>query len=286
MSAADRPVGGHVPVAGGPATGGLKYADQIGAEVVQIFVSNPRGWALPDGRPDEDEKLRAGGVPVFVHANYLINVGSPTPETLEKSLASIRHALRRGHAVGAGGVVIHTGSSVTQSRDDAIRQVHERLLPVLEEIPDDGPALLLEPMAGQQNMLCATVDQLGPYFDALEHHPKLGVCLDTCHAWAAGHDLTAEKGVHETLNLLLETVGPGRLKLVHANDSKDPCGSGRDRHENIGAGLIGESPFAALFHHPATEGVPFIIETPGRAPEPHRRDIETLKRLRDTPPGS
>lgn len=283
MNAADRPIGGHVPVAGGAATGGLKYAGQIGAEVVQIFVSNPRGWALTEGRPEEDEKLRASGVPVFVHANYLINVGSPTAETLEKSLASIRHALRRGRALGAEGVVMHTGSAVTRSTQEALGQIHEHLLPVLEEIPDDGPALLLEPMAGQQNMLCATVDQLGPYFDALEHHPKLGVCLDTCHAWAAGHDLTAEKGVHETLELLVKTVGPGRLRLIHANDSKDPCGSRRDRHENIGAGHLGESPFAALLHHPATEGVPFVIETPGRSPEPHRRDIQILKRLRDAP---
>ncbi|HEX2316814.1 MAG TPA: deoxyribonuclease IV [Thermomonospora sp.] len=286
MSAEHTPaslVGGHVPVAGGLATGGLKYAGEIGAEAIQVFVGNPRGWAAPAGKPAEDERLRESGVPVFVHANYLINPGSPSAETLERSLASIRHALGRGHAIGAGGVVIHTGSSVTQSYEDAMRQVHETLLPVLEEIPDDGPPLLLEPMAGQANMLCATVQQLGPYFEALEHHPKLGVCLDTCHAWAAGHDLTAPDGVRETLDALVETVGEGRLRLVHANDSKDPCGSGRDRHENIGAGTIGEAPFAALFRHPAVAGVPFIIETPGRAPEPHRKDVETLKRLRDEP---
>ncbi|REE99555.1 deoxyribonuclease IV [Thermomonospora umbrina] len=286
MSAAHSPVGGHVPVAGGPATGGLKYAGQIDAEVVQIFVSNPRGWAMTAGKPDEDAKLREGELPVFVHANYLINVGSPSPETLERSLASIRHALERGRAVGAGGVVVHTGSSVTQSYEDAMRQVHEHLLPVLEEIPDDGPPLLLEPMAGQANMLCATVQQLGPYFEALEHHPRLGVCLDTCHAWAAGHDLTAPNGVRETMDALVETVGEGRLKLIHANDSKDPCGSGRDRHENIGAGKLGEAPFAELFRHPAARGVPFVIETPGRAPEPHLKDVETLKRLRDAPPES
>ncbi|ACY98579.1 MULTISPECIES: deoxyribonuclease IV [Thermomonospora] len=281
MSAVHTPIGGHVPVAGGLATGGLKYAERIGAEVIQVFVGNPRGWAMPGGKPEEDARLRESGVPVFVHANYLINPGSPNPETLEKSLAAIRHALRRGHQIGAGGVVIHTGSSVSQSYEQAMRQIHERLLPVLEEIGEDGPPLLLEPMAGQSNMLCATVQQLGPYFEALEHHPKLGVCLDTCHAWAAGHDLTAPGGVKETMDALVATVGPGRLKLIHANDSKDPCGSCRDRHENIGAGHIGEAPFAELLRHPAAAGVPFVIETPGRDPEPHRKDIETLKRLRD-----
>jgi deoxyribonuclease-4 len=130
-------------------------------------------------------------------------------------------------------------------------------------------------------MLCAKVQDLGPFFEKLEHHPKLGVCFDTCHAFAAGHDLAAPGGVKDTIDALVATVGEGRLKLIHANDSKDPCGSGRDRHENIGAGRIGEQPFADLFHHPALQGLPFLIETPGRAPEPHARDVATLKRLRD-----
>lgn len=280
---AHTPVGAHVPVAGGLATGGLKYAADIGAEAVQVFVANPRGWALPEGKPAEDEKLRAADVPVYVHTPYLVNFGSPSPETLAKSLATVRHSLTRGRAIGALGVVVHTGSAVTQTYDEAMAQVHEHVLPLLEEIPDDGPALLLEPMAGQNHMLCAKVQDLGPFFEKLEHHPKLGVCFDTCHAFAAGHDLAAPGGVKDTIDALIATVGEGRLKLVHANDSKDPCASGRDRHENIGAGQIGEPPFADLFHHPAVEGIPFLIETPGRAPAPHAKDIKTLKHLRDTP---
>jgi deoxyribonuclease-4 len=277
------PVGAHVPVAGGLATGGLKYAAEIGAEAVQVFVSNPRGWALPEGKAAEDARLREqDAVPVFVHACYLVNFGSPNAETLAKSVASVRHALRRGRAIGARGVVVHTGSAVSQPYEDAMRQVHEHVLPLLEEIPEDGPDLLLESMAGQGRMLCRKVRELGPFFEALEHHPKLGVCFDTCHAFAAGHDLTVPDGVSETIDELTATVGDGRLKLVHANDSKDECGSARDRHENIGAGRIGEKPFAALFRHPAVAGVPFIIETPGRAPDPHRKDVETLKRLRDS----
>ncbi|GLZ10501.1 putative endonuclease 4 [Actinomadura sp. NBRC 104425] len=276
------PVGAHVPVAGGLATGGLKYAAEIGAEAVQVFVSNPRGWALPDGRPAEDARLREQeDLPVYVHAAYLVNFGSPSADTLAKSVASVRHALRRGRDIGARGVVVHTGSAVSQPYEDAMRQVRDQLLPLLEEIPDDGPDLLLEPMAGQGRMLCAKVEQLGPFFEALDRHPRLGVCFDTCHAFAAGHDLSAPGGAAATIDALVETVGEGRLKLVHANDSKDACGSARDRHENIGAGRIGEEPFAELFRHPAVAGVPFIIETPGRAPEPHRRDVETLKRLRD-----
>jgi deoxyribonuclease IV len=278
------PVGAHVPVAGGLATGGLKYAALIGAEAIQVFVSNPRGWAMAAGRPEEDQRLRAHGddtgMPVFVHAPYLINLGSPNPRTVESSVASIRHGLLRGAAIGARGVVVHTGSAVSQSRDAALRQVREHLLPLLDEIPADGPDLLLEPMAGQGAMLCATVQDLGPYLDALDRHPRAGVCLDTCHAFAAGHDLAAPGGVAATLDALAATAGAERLKLIHANDSKDVCGSAKDRHENIGAGRIGAEPFAELFRHPVSRGVPLVIETPGRSPDPHRADIDTLKGVR------
>lgn len=274
-------IGAHVPVAGGLATGGLRYAADIGAEVVQVFVSNPRGWAMAAGKPAEDEKLREHEMTVFVHAPYLINLGSPNPQTLEHSVASVRHALARGRDIGALGVVMHTGSAVTQSREDAMRQVREHLLPLLDEIPDDGPDLLLEPMAGQGAMLCATVQDLGPYLDALDRHPRAGICLDTCHAFAAGHDLSSRAGMAETLQALSETVGEGRLKLIHANDSKDVRGSAKDRHENIGAGHIGADPFGELFTHPVSRGVPLTIETPGRGPEPHRADVDTLKKLRD-----
>ncbi|GGO81831.1 deoxyribonuclease IV [Nonomuraea cavernae] len=273
-------IGGHVLVAGGLATGGLKYMAEIGAEMIQVFVTNPRAWALTAGRPDEDAKLAESGVDTFVHVPYLANFGSPTPATLAGSVALVRHTLRRGVETGAKGVVVHTGSAVTGSRDDAMRQVREHLLPLLDEIPEGGPDLLLEPMAGQGAMLCATVQDLEPYLAALDWHPRAGVCLDTCHAFAAGHDLAAEGGVRETFDLL-HRIAPGRLKLIHANDSKDVCGSKKDRHENIGAGHIGTAPFAALMRHPAVAGVPICIETPGKA-EKHRADIELLKSLRDS----
>ncbi|MEW9527925.1 deoxyribonuclease IV [Microbispora sp. NPDC049125] len=271
-------IGGHVFVAGGLATGGLRYAADIGAEMIQVFVTNPRGWALSGGDPAEDARLRESGMPVFLHAAYLVNFGSPTVATLENSTAVVRHTLRRAAEIGALGVVVHTGSAVTQPREDAMRQLREHVLPLLDELPDDGPDLLLEPMAGQGQMLCATVQDLGPYLEALDHHPRVGVCLDTCHAFGAGHDLSAPGGVRETLDALHE-VAPGRLRLIHANDSKDACGSKKDRHENIGAGRIGAEPFGDLMRHPVTAGVPLCIETPGKV-ERHRADIDLLKKLR------
>ena len=280
------PVGGHVPVAGGLATVGLGYARTLGAETVQVFVANPRGWATPAGNPAQDERFRAEseaeGLSAWVHAPYLINFGSHTEATVEHSVTSLRHSLRRAREIGARGVVVHTGSATGgRPREVALAQVRERMRPLLDELThDDDPFLLLESTAGQGSSLCSRAEDLGPYFDALDHHPRLGICLDTCHIFAAGHDLTGPDGMARTLDELVATVGEGRLKLIHANDSEDVVGAHKDRHANIGAGHIGEEPFRTLFTHPATEGVPLVIETPG-GPEGHAADVERLKKLRE-----
>ena len=278
------PVGAHVPVAGGLGKA-LAYAREIGAGAIQVFASNPRGWAPSAGDPAQDASFRAGcaadGIPVYVHAPYLVNFGSPTEATLTRSVEAVRHGLRRASAIGARGVVVHAGSAVAGAhRDAAMSQLRTYLLPLLEEADPTGPRLLVEPTAGGGQALAATVQELGPWFDQLDAHPLLGVCLDTCHAFAAGHDVSAPGGMKKTLDALVKTVGRGRLALVHANDSKDPLGSSRDRHQSIGAGQIGKDPFAELFRHPATRGVPVVVETPGDAADT-RRDIAVLCSLRD-----
>lgn len=280
------PIGGHVPVSGGLAATGVSWADAIGAEAVQVFVANPRGWATNSGSPRQDEEFRAAcaerDVPAFVHAPYLINPGSHTEATARNSVASLRHSLRRGREIGASGVVVHTGSATGgRDRATALDQVGRLLRPLLEELThEDDPWLLLEPTAGQGFSLCSLVEDLGPYFEVLGRHPRLGVCLDTCHVFAAGHDLAAPGGVKRTLDELESVTGPGRLRLIHANDSKDVAGARKDRHANIGAGHIGPGPFADLMAHPATEGVPLVIETPG-GKEGHAADVALLKELRD-----
>ncbi|WP_327655192.1 deoxyribonuclease IV [Streptomyces sp. NBC_00483] len=279
------PIGGHVPVAGGLASVGLSYARDLKAETVQVFVANPRGWATPPGNPKQDEDFRvqcaAENIPAYVHAPYLINFGSHTEATVDKSVDSLRHSLRRARAIGALGVVVHTGSATGgREREVALAQVRERMLPLLDELThEDDPFLLLESTAGQGASLCSRTWDFGPYFDVLDRHPKLGVCLDTCHIFAAGHDLTGPAGMKQTLDLLVDTVGEGRLKLIHANDSKDVVGAHKDRHENIGSGHIGEDPFRELLAHPATENVPLVIETPG-GKEGHAADVARLQGLR------
>jgi deoxyribonuclease-4 len=183
--------------------------------------------------------------------------------------------------------VIHAGSAVgwpdADGRDQALRQAGALLLPLLDALADDGPDLLIEPMAGQGQMLCARAADLAPYLDALRRHPKAGVCMDTCHMFAAGHDLTAPAGVDDLLAELAGAAGPASVKLVHANDSLLGCGSRKDRHEAIGKGEIGTEPFRALLADPRLAGVPFVTETPGGR-DGHARDIALLKDLRGQPP--
>ena len=286
LSPTARPVGGHAPAAGGLAATALPYLDATGAEAVQVFVGNPRAWALPAADPDQDAQFAAGcaerRVIVYIHAALLLNLGSPTPATVERSAATLAHALSRGTAIGAVGVVFHAGSAVDGTHPRvALQRVRRALLPLLDRAAADRlPKLLVEPGAGGGGSLASRVEQLGPYLAAVDHHPWLGVCFDTCHAWAAGHDLAAPGGMAATLDALVATCGAGRLALVHANDSRDGCGSTRDRHETIGKGAIGEAAFAELMTHPATAGVPVVVETPTERHLGHAADIATLKRLR------
>jgi deoxyribonuclease-4 len=283
------PVGTHVLVGKGLVAGALTTAVELGCETFQIFVGNPRGWALSAGNPAVDKEFRREteslGIRTFIHSPYLVNLGSPTPATYEKSVVTVAHNLRRAVEIGAEGVVVHTGSFVdpTGSPDlhaAAMDRVREGLLPVLDLLEgDDAPWLLLEPTAGQGRSLCAGVEDLQTYLAAVDFHPRAGICLDTCHVFAAGAPLDEPGGTAATVDRIVEIGGPGRLRLLHANDSMDVRGSFRDRHQKIGQGHIGVDSFRELFAHPATDGVPFVLETPGsrNADDP---DLALLRQLR------
>jgi len=286
------PVGAHTSVAGGLAQA-LPRAEAIGSEAIQVFVSSPRAWAPPPDDPDGDAAFADScRLPVFVHAPYLINFGSPSPETLAKSSGCLEFALRRGAAIGAAGVVMHAGSAVLGSGgtpaskgvaggrawEDAMAQARECLLPLLDSVPD-APRLLIEPTAGGGGALASDASTLGAYLDVLGRDERIGVCLDTCHMHAAGHDLSTAAGFAGALRAYAKAAGRGAIGLIHVNDSRDPAGSKRDRHESIGRGTIGRDAFAALFSTPAVRGVPLVVET---AEADHAADVATLKSLRDT----
>jgi deoxyribonuclease-4 len=274
-------VGAHVSIAGGLLKA-LDRADAVGAEVIQIFVTNPRGWAAgPDPDPLQVAAFRAGAaerrLPVFVHAPYLINVGAPDALIAARSAAGLAVAIERATLVGADGVVVHAGSAVRADRfDAALAQAGDLIRGVLDTAPDGAPDLLIEPTAGGGAALASTVPSLAAYLAAIDD-PRVGVCLDTCHLHAAGHNLTGPGALTKTIRSVVRSIGRGRIGLVHVNDSRDPAGSRRDRHACVGDGTIGTEPLADLFRTPGLRGVPMVVETPDAD---QARDLATLARLR------
>jgi deoxyribonuclease-4 len=277
-------LGAHTPTSGGMAKRSIAYAQEVKAEAIQVFASNPRGWAMPDANVEADKLFRDKAleldIETYVHAPFLINLGSPTVATYENSVASTAYSLRRASEIGSKGVVVHTGSAVDADHvDKAWKQIKKGMMPVLNKLKDEDPWLLLEPTAGQGQSLVKKLDDLLHYFEALEWHPKVGVCLDTCHVFAAGHDIAKKGGMTETLDLLVKLVGIERIKLIHTNDSMDVCGALKDRHQNLGDGEIGLKAFEELLAHPVAQNAPLILETPGME-EKHGEEIALLSKMR------
>jgi deoxyribonuclease IV len=292
-------IGAHVSVAGG-LRNAVANAVAVGCESFQVFVSNARGWAPPPLDPAADERFRAdlaaaGLGPLFVHAPYLVNFASASPVTRERSGQAVAAALAKAAAIGAAGVVVHAGAAQASGRAAGLATTREALLPLADAIgdrpgpptawaPPGGPDLILELTAGTRGALAARFDEMAELLAACDHHPRLKVCMDTCHAQAAGYDLGDPAGAVKALDELFATLGD-RVVLVHANDSRDPVGAGRDRHCPIGTGSIGDQGFAAILAHPGLAHLPVITETTGD-PDQMAADLGRLHRLRPPPRGA
>jgi deoxyribonuclease IV len=271
-------IGAHVSVAGGLHRA-VGNASTAGCESLQVFVSNARGWAPPPVDPAGDERflaeLGAAGLgPLFVHAPYLVNFASASPVTRERSLAVVAATLAKAAGIGAAGVVVHAGAALASGRPAGLASTREALLALADAAPD----LVLELTAGTRGALASRFEEMAELLAACDHHPRLKVCMDTCHAQAAGYDLGDPAGAAKALDELFATLGD-RVVLVHANDSRDPVGAGRDRHCPIGTGTIGDQGFAAILAHPGLATLPVITETTGD-PDQMAADLTRLKRLR------
>jgi len=281
-------IGAHVSVAGG-LDQAVGNAAAVGCEALQVFVSNARGWAPPPVDPAADERFRAGlagaGLgPLFVHAPYLVNFASASPVTRERSSEAVAAALAKGAAIGAAGVVVHAGAALASGRAAGLASTREALLPLADASAAlDGPDLVLELTAGTRGALAARFDDMAELLAACGNHPRLTVCMDTCHAQAAGYDLGDPAGAVKALDELFATLGD-RVVLIHANDSRDPVGAGRDRHCPIGTGTIGDQGFTAILAHPGLATLPVITETTGD-PAQMTADLTRLRRLRPLPRG-
>ncbi|WP_345483165.1 deoxyribonuclease IV, partial [Actinopolymorpha pittospori] len=271
-------IGSHVAVGGGLVRVGLREAEEVEAEVIQIFASNPRAWRPSRVDPRLDvlfrERCAELSVPVFVHASHLINLGSPSAQTRESSITLLAHTLRRAADLGARGVVVHAGTSVSRGRREvALGALHDLVGRLLDEVREQVQ-LLIEPTAGGGEALASTVDSTIEYLAALDDE-RVGVCLDTCHLHAAGEPMTTATGVQHTVGRVAASIGAERVGLIHVNDSRDASGSRRDRHESLGNGQIGVEAFAGLFLSPELASVPMLVETPS-----HREDVAFLKSQR------
>jgi deoxyribonuclease-4 len=216
---------------------------------------------------------------VFLHAIYLINLGTADEAHLDRGVQSLINYMNLAAEIGATGVVFHPGSHKGAGYEAILAQSVAAIQRVLENSPD-GPYLAVENMAGMGQHIGAKFDELGRIIEGVKS-PRLKVCLDTQHSFAAGYDLASTEGIESMISEFEDTIGVSNLLVVHANDSKRPCGSGVDRHDNIGDGFIGESGFATIMGHPAFRDVPFLLEVPGFDEKgPDQKNIDILKALR------
>lgn len=279
---------GAVPLIGGHCHGGItgavKSALEIGAQAMQIFIGSPQTWREPQPAPSDMTRFKADVIkeglgPVFVHGNYLVNLASSSQDNLHKSVLNMHKALRLADQCGADGLIFHPGSARGTTRADAITKILAAIVVILKDY-DGHCKLLMEVTAGQGQTIGDRFSELGEIIKELDYDKRLGVCWDTCHLFCAGYDVATEKGLAKTISDFEKEVGFEWLVSIHANDSKAPLGSKRDRHENIGQGYIGEAAFRRMLHQPELRPLPWILEVPGFADKgPDRKNIEILHRL-------
>ncbi|HET8607548.1 MAG TPA: deoxyribonuclease IV [Gaiellaceae bacterium] len=277
-------IGGHVSSSGGIHTA-VDRAEAFGCDAVQIFTQSPRMWRPTNHDPANLERFReraaeAGLRGVVCHALYLINLAAPDDAIHEKSVAALRQTVEVACAIDADGVVFHVGSHLGSGFDTGLERVVPALADCLESC-SGKTWLLIENTAGAGGTIGRSVEELATLVERLDRHPRLGICLDSCHLWASGYDVTDRAALDALLDEVDREIGLDRLRALHVNDSKTPLGSNRDRHDDVGAGLMGEG-LGTFLGHPRLQGLPALLEVPG--PEGHGPDasqIAAAKALRE-----
>jgi len=259
-------VGCHVSIAGSIDLA-VGRARDAGCDTFQIFSRNPRGWKAKDLDADSADAfkaaLRASGIgPVVDHMPYLPNLASPDEEIYEKSIATLTGELRRCALLGIPYLVTHLGHHRGAGMEAGQARVIAAVNRALADAGADSVMLLLENTAGEKNSVGTTAADLRRILDGIEAAGRVGICFDTCHAFAAGYDLRAAEGVDAVFGELDDRLGLSHLRVIHLNDCKGALGSGLDRHEHIGLGSIGEEGFRHILRHPTVRSLPLICETP------------------------
>jgi deoxyribonuclease-4 len=273
-------LGAHVSSSGGIHTA-IDRIEAIGGEAVQIFTQSPRMWRPTNHDPANFERFKerraeAGIGAVACHALYLLNLASPDDDLYSKSVEALKNTVDVACAIEADAVVFHVGSHLGSGFEVGL----ERVVPALAEALthcSETTWLCMENTAGAGGTIGRSLDELAALYEALDRHPRLGVCLDSCHLFASGYDVADPAALDRVVKDVDRLIGLDRLRCLHVNDSKAPLGSNRDRHENIGDGLLGEK-LGVFLAHPKLQDLPGLLEVPG---EGHGPDAEQLRKLKE-----
>jgi deoxyribonuclease IV len=275
-------LGAHVEARGGLHLT-FERAKQMGADAIQVHPTPPNFWGSPKLDEERLTSFRAaaeaaGRPPYYFHAVYLINLASQDPELRRRSESTLAGYLAAAEQLGISGVIFHAGSHKGEGFDSSLPVMARHLCRVMERADPSSARLLIENNAGAGGCVGARFEELRALLNAVDH-PRIGTCLDTCHAFASGYDLRTMETVTSTLDRWADVIGLAQLDVIHCNDSQTALGSNRDRHANIGQGEIGEPGFAALLHDPRLARLPFILEVPGEGRGPDAANLQVLRRL-------
>ena len=278
-------IGAHTSTAGGLYRA-IERAESIGCSAVQLFTKNNRQWSAKPLTAEEIDLFTASVSKssikqdaIFAHATYLINIGSANPELEEKSLLALIEEINRCAALGIKSLVLHPGSCTGSTREAAIGRIIKNLTVAIKETAP-SVTILLETTAGQGSTIGTTFEELGAIIQALKApKQRVGICLDTCHIFAAGYSFDTQATYHSMWHQFDTVLGKETLQLIHINDSKTPCNSRVDRHHNIGKGNISLNAFSLLCNDPTLTNIPKILETPNTTELDFVPDIDLLLSL-------
>ena len=275
-------IGAHVSTSGGIHTA-IDRIEAMGGDAVQLFTQSPRTWRPTNHDPANFERFKErraaaaiGGV--VCHALYLVNLASPNDDLYAKSLEALRETMAVACAIDADGVAVHVGSHLGAGLEAGLA----RAIPALEEVVElcsERTWLLLENSAGAGGTIGRSLAELVLIVELLDRHPRVGICLDSCHLFLSGCDITDRDELDRLLDDLDGSLGLDRLRALHVNDAAAPIGSNRDRHANIGEGFLGER-LGVFVGHPQLQGLPALLEVPGRNGKgPDADEVRKLKEL-------
>ncbi|MCM8801045.1 MAG: deoxyribonuclease IV [Candidatus Omnitrophica bacterium] len=263
----------------------IDKAKSLGCNTMQIFSRNPRQWRQGKLNTKDIEEFRKRVkdlkiFPVFVHISYLINLASPYNKLYRDSIKAYIEDIKESESLGVDYIVSHMGNHKKSGEDFGINRLIEALNIILDKTKDSNVKILLENTSGSGSWLGYKFEHQKEIIDKIENKNRIGICLDTCHAYSAGYDLAKEEGLEDILFQIDNLIGLNRLKLIHLNDSKDRLGSKKDRHEDIGKGKIGLEGFRRIINHKKLRDLPFILETPRKTNSDDIRNLNVIRNLR------